>query len=75
MQPTEHSPAPSRAQRAVSYGYGVFFLALGLLIFVVADFSLGTVLAGLAVAGLGVDAIVSTLRNKKSVLARIGPLP
>ena len=65
----------SRIYRTVTAAFGVFFLALALLIFAVSDFSLRTVIAGVLVGGLGVDAIVSAARNKTSLLARIGPLP
>ncbi len=75
MQPTEHQPSQTKAYRTVTCAFGVFFLALALVIFVVSEVSLGTLVAGVLVGGLGLDAIVSALRNKKSLLARIGPLP
>ena len=75
VQPTGHQTPQSKAYRAVTCGFGVLFVALGLAIFVVSEVSLGTLIAGVVVGGLGLDAIVSALRNKKSLLARIGPLP
>ncbi|MFZ1623210.1 MAG: hypothetical protein WAU48_00280 [Gammaproteobacteria bacterium] len=50
-------------------------MALALAIFVVSDVSLESLIAAVLIGGLGLDAIVSALRNKKSLLARIGPLP
>lgn len=55
--------------------FGVLFVALALAILAISELSLRSVIAGVLVGGLGVDAIVSALRNKKSLLARIGPLP
>ncbi len=65
----------SSASRTVACVFGVFFMALALAIFVVSDVSLESLIAAVLIGGLGLDAIVSALRNKKSLLARIGPLP
>lgn len=59
----------------VSYGFGIFFAAMGVLIFIAAKFSIGAVIAGAVLVGLGMDVIISARRNKTSLLARIGPLP
>ncbi|MEO8839158.1 MAG: hypothetical protein ABI351_10650 [Herbaspirillum sp.] len=59
----------------MTYAFGIFFLVLGIVIFVVAEFSFGTLMAGVLVGGLGLDAIISAFRNKTSLLAKIGPLP
>ncbi len=75
MKPSENRPPSSRAHRMVSYGFGVFFVAIGIVIFIVAEFSLGAAIAGVVLVGLGMDVIVSARRNKTSLLARIGPLP
>jgi hypothetical protein len=75
MQPTEHQPMQSNVYRTITCAFGVLFLASAIAIFVVSEVSYGTVVAGVLVGGLGLDAIVSALRNKKSLLARIGPLP
>lgn len=75
MQPTDYQSSHAKALRTVTYAFGILFVMLGFAIFVVAEFSLGTLIAGILVGGLGLDAIVSAFRNKKSVLASIGPLP
>ena len=75
MQPTEHQPMQSNVYRTITCAFGVLFLASAIAIFVVSEVSYGTMVAGVLVGGLGLDAIVSALRNKKSLLARIGPLP
>ena len=75
MQPIERQLSQSKAYRTVACAFGVLFLALALTIVVVSDISLGTVIAAAVIGGLGLDAIVSALRNRKSLLARIGPLP
>lgn len=75
MQPTDDQAPPSRTYRAVTYAFGILFVLLGLAIFVVGEFSLGVLIAGVVVGGLGLDAIVSAFRDKTSLLARIGPLP
>ncbi len=55
--------------------FGTLFVAVALAIFVISESSWGALIAGALVGGLGLDAIISALRNKKSLLARIGPLP
>lgn len=37
--------------------------------------SIGALLAALALGGLGIDALVSAARSRRSLLSRIGPLP
>lgn len=75
MQPTEHQPLQSKAYRTVTCVFGTLFVAVALAIFVISESSWGALIAGALVGGLGLDAIISALRNKKSLLARIGPLP
>ena len=75
MQPTKQRQAQSTTYRAVTAGFGVFFIAVALTLIVVSEISLKTVIAAVLVGGLGLDAVVSALRSKKSLLARIGPLP
>lgn len=55
--------------------FGTLFVVLALAILLIADLSLETLIAGVLVGGLGLDAIVNPLRGKKSLLARIDPLP
>jgi len=75
MQTAKDNGLQSRAYRTVTCAFGVFFMALALAIFAVSDVSLESLIATVLVGGLGLDAIVSALRDKKSLLARIGPLP
>ena len=75
MKPTDNQPSQSKTYRAVTYAFGILFVLLGITIFVVTEFTLSSLIAGVAVGGLGMDAIVSAFRHKMSLLARIGPLP
>ena len=61
--------------KSVTVGVGVFFVVLGILIAVTAENGALSYLAALGVSGLGIDAIVSALQNRRSLLSRIGPLP
>ncbi len=56
---------------------GVLFVALAIAIIVVADWPLGpgALVAALVIASLGIDALISVVRGKRSWLSRIGPLP
>jgi hypothetical protein len=40
-----------------------------------ADYSLGILAAAAVIGGLGIDALASAARNRRSLLSRIGPLP
>lgn len=57
--------------------FGLFFIliAIGIILSVEGSMFLGAVVAALAVGLLGVDACISAIRNKRSMLERIGPLP
>lgn len=66
---------PSRAHRWVTAAIGLLFAASAVAIVVVSDRSVGPLLAAGVVGALGVDAVVSALRNKRAMLSRIGPLP
>jgi len=67
----------SRTRRIVAGLVGFLFVALAVAILVVSSESTFVVslLAALAVGGLGIDALVSATRGKRSLLSRIGPLP
>ena len=56
---------------------GVFLLCLVPLVLTVAweDTPLGAAVVALSVGFLGVDAIVSAVRDRRSLVSRIGPLP
>jgi hypothetical protein len=72
-QPQQHS----RTHRVVTAAFGLLFLTLGLLIVVTSETptSPGPLLAAMLVGGLGLDALINAIRNKPSLLSRIGPLP
>jgi hypothetical protein len=65
----------SRNYRIVTAVFGLFFVVLAVTIVVVSDRTVGPLLAAAVVSVLGIDAIASALRNKPSLLSRIGPLP
>ena len=67
----------SMTHRVVTAIFGVFLILLAIGIVLAADASMpvGAVVAALAVGVLGVDACVSAVRSRRSLLERIGPLP
>ncbi|PZV07948.1 MAG: hypothetical protein DCF32_06015 [Leptolyngbya sp.] len=67
----------SRSYRWVTATFGLVFIVLAIAILFTADShsKLGATLAALIVGGLGGDALVSAVRNRRSILSRIGPLP
>lgn len=75
MRATENQPLQSMAYRTVTFAFGVLFVACAVAIFVVTELSLGVWIAGIVIGGLGLDAVVSAVRSKRSLIARIGPLP
>jgi len=61
--------------RRVTAGMGQLFTALGAWIaFEIAD-DWPAYLAALAVGALGIDAIYSAVRGRRSLISRMGPLP
>jgi hypothetical protein len=61
--------------RRVTAGLGVLFTTLGAWIaFGIAD-DWPAYLVAVAVGGLGIDAIYSAMRGRRSLISRIGPLP
>jgi hypothetical protein len=61
--------------RRITAGMGLLFTALGAWIaFEIAADWPGYLAAG-AVGGLGIDAIYSAVRGRRSLMSRIGPLP
>jgi uncharacterized membrane protein len=67
----------SKADRVVGLVFGVFFIVLAILILLFSSSStfIGSVVAALVVGGLGGDSVVSAVRNQRSLISRIGPLP
>lgn len=81
MRPRPHSerpPAtPGRPARWVTAAFGVLFI--GLAVAIVAwpsiETSIGPITIAVLLGGLGVDAVHSAARDRRSLLSRIGPLP
>jgi hypothetical protein len=67
----------SNGGRVVSGCMGLLFVGLAIAIIVVADDPArpGPLLAALVIGLLGIDALISAARGKRSLLSRIGPLP
>lgn len=65
----------SKTFRFVHAAFGLLFAAIAVAIVIVSDRSLGPILAAIVIGILGVDAVASAIRNKQSLLSRIGPLP
>ena len=67
----------SRTSRVVTALFGAFFilLAVAILIWVDRSMIVGAVVAASAIGLLGVEACISAVRDKPSLLQRIGPLP
>ena len=61
--------------RVITIGIGVFFATLGVLIALTAENGALSYLAAVSVGGLGVEAIYSAIKNRRSLISRIGPLP
>lgn len=75
MRSSEEQLVESATYRIVTCAFGVLFVALAITAYVVSDQTLGAAIAAFVLGGLGLDAIVSAYRARKSLLARIGPLP
>lgn len=67
--------ARSLTHRRVTAFFGVFFIALAVLIIIVSDITLWSVSTAVVIGLLGVDALLSAIRKTSSLLSRIGPLP
>ena len=67
---------PTKARRTVDLPCG-FFIVLSIVILGSSSEStlIGSVVVAVVIFGLGVDAVVSAVRNKQSFVSRIGPLP
>lgn len=66
-----------KSPQIVDLVFGVFLIVLAVAILALSDPStrFGSVAAALVVGGLGAEAVFSAIRGKRSLLARIGPLP
>jgi len=72
--PTE---APTNAERWATAVVGLLFvgIAIAIVCFLAADLSFGTFAVAAVVGGLGIDALLSAARKRRSIVSRIGPLP
>jgi hypothetical protein len=77
QKPSGHPQPYSRTYRVVTVAFSLLFLILAILIVMLSDSRtrFGSLLAAMLVGGLGLDALICALRNKPSLLSRIGPLP
>ncbi len=69
--------AKPKSGRTVTTLFGVFFVIMAVVILFAGWEStpVGAVVGALVVGILGADAIVSAMRDRRSLLSRIGPLP
>jgi hypothetical protein len=76
LSPNDRFPK-SKQYRTVTFLFGLFFLILAIAILILSGPStrIGSIFVALILAGLGLDALISALRQKPSFLSRIGPLP
>jgi hypothetical protein len=72
-----HHTGPWTSSRLVDLLFGIFLAVLAAVILVLSDQSsfAGSIVAAGVVGGLGIEAMFSAMRGKRSFLARIGPLP
>jgi hypothetical protein len=61
----------------VGAAFGLFFMGIAVAIVLLAVDAnpLGASAAALLIGGLGVDALLAAIRDRRSILSRIGPLP
>jgi len=74
---TRDPTTSTRSRRLAGLLFGVFFVALAVLIVVTSEAStrVPAIAVAVVVGGLGLDLIISAIRRKRSLLSRIGPLP
>jgi len=61
--------------RLVTGGFGLLLIVLAVAIAIVSDAGWPGRVAALVVGGLGIEALYSAARNRRSLISRIGPLP
>lgn len=76
-EPSDSEPLRSKTYRLITVGVGALFVAIAVAIAVLTDISTqpGALLAAVIIGVLGFDALLGAIRNKRSLLSRIGPLP
>ena len=65
----------STFHRVVTGLAGLLFSGIALAIVYVAERTAGPLIAAGVLGGLGLDAVLASVRGKRSLLSRIGPLP
>jgi len=75
--PVDREKQRWKAPRVVTAAFGACLVVLAIVILLSVDQSMlvGAIVAALVIGLLGVDACISALRDKPSLLHRIGPLP
>jgi len=75
--PVDREKQRWKTPRIVAAGFGAFLIVLAIVILLSVDQSMivGAVVVALVIGLLGVDACVGAVRDKPSLLQRIGPLP
>lgn len=67
----------SRTRKTIGIMFGLLFIGIGVAIVVLAEPRTrpGSFLAAVLLAALGLDQVVASVRERASLLERIGPLP
>lgn len=65
------------SERWIAGAVGILFIGIAAAIVHTSagDYTFGVIATALAVGGLGVDSLIGAVRNRRSLLSRIGPLP
>lgn len=66
-----------RSGRWITAAFGLLFvgIAMAILLSSSSDNRTGAIAAAAVIGVLGIDALISAARNRRSLLSRIGPLP
>ncbi|MBL8224642.1 MAG: hypothetical protein JNM50_04870 [Chromatiales bacterium] len=77
MKDSQDPMVAQKRHRAVTAVFGIFLLGLAAAVIASSDSStrLPAALAAVALAVLGVDALVSAVRGRRAWVSRLGPLP
>ncbi len=73
--PRDRQGMHSTTYRVFTAALGVVFVGVAAVILAISELTFGPLAAALVIGALGVDAIISAWHDRKSWLARIGPLP
>ena len=74
MKPEKTQSAPERIAAAV---IGTLFtgIAVAIVVYSAHDLSVGALVASVVIGALGIEALVSAMRNRRCLISRIGPMP